>query len=249
MTRLILLAGLAMALGPLAADIPEEHQRYFDEDGRLRWVPPPEPVIEKLDDGRIRISELILDPQNRSVLLPVALNARPGEELEYVLVQELGKVHESLLRTAAPPTYLHTAMLLLGVERSPERQTAPPAQIDREWLGRTDAPSGPPVRLELLVPRDDGTYDAYPLEAFVTDLARDAPLEPAHWVYNGSAMNQGVFVAEVEGSFISLITDPMALINYTGPGRTNDLNWLARAHPAAFPSEETPLLLRLTLLD
>ncbi|MFP4352888.1 MAG: YdjY domain-containing protein [Puniceicoccaceae bacterium] len=249
MTRFILLAGLALGLWPAAAEMPEEHRRYFDEDGRLRWVPPPEPTVERLAGGRIRIADLIVDPRKRSVLVPVAFNARPGEELEYLLVHELGKVHESLLRTETAPTYLHTAMLLLGVERSPKRESSPPAQIDREWLGRTDAPSGPAVRLQLLASREDGTSGTYALEAFVTDLSRDGPMEEGHWVYNGSALNEGVFVAEVEGSFASLITDPMALVNYTGPGRTDDLNWLARALPDDFPSGDPSLLLRLTLLE
>jgi hypothetical protein len=256
MIRLLtFLTGFALALGcwPLVAEIPESHHRYFDEDGRLRWVPPPDPSVEKLADGRVRISDLILDPRNRSVLMPVAFNAQAEEELEYVLVQVNGKLHESLLRTDTPPTYLHAAMLLLGVKQSPKREndpeTDPPPQIDQEWLQQTRAPNGPLVRLELVTVGENGEMNPYPLEDFLTDLSRDAPIESTHWVYNGSTFNRDVFVAEVEGSFISLITDPRALINYTGPGRTNDLNWVARKHPDAFQSGESPLYLRITLLD
>lgn len=258
MRALIRTAGLAfaLALGPLVGEIPEAHRRHFDEDGRLRWVPPPDPKVEELADGRLRIDDLILDPRSRSVLVPVALNARPDEELEYLLVHENGKVHESLLRTAVPPTYLHSALLLLGVEQTPKPgddpetpDTAPPSQIDQTWLRQTRAPEGPPVRLELVLTPENGRTRAYPVEAFVTDLSRDAPIEASHWVYNGSRFNEGIFLAEVEGSFASLITDPAALVNYTGPGRTDDLNWVARAHPDAFPSQKAPLHLRLTLLD
>lgn len=249
------IAGIALsfAFGPLSAEIPESHRRYFDEDGRLRWAPPPDPKVEKLADGRLRIDDLILDPRSRSVLVPVALNARPDEELEYLLVHENGKVHESLLRTEVPPTYLHTAMLLLGVEQTTDApktaDTAPPSQIDQAWLRQTRAPEGPPLRLELVLSPNSDKTRSYPIEAFVTDLSRDAPIEASHWVYNGSRFNEGIFLAEVDGSFASLITDPVALVNYTGPGRTDDLNWVARADPDASPAEQAPLYLRLTLLE
>jgi hypothetical protein len=61
------------------------------------------------------------------------------------------------------------------------------------------------------------------------DLIRknDTPtnMAPGSWVYNGSLIVNNKFLAQMDGSIISLVTDPVALINNIGPGHDNDLIW------------------------
>jgi hypothetical protein len=59
------------------------------------------------------------------------------------------------------------------------------------------------------------------------------------WVYNGSLLEGHSFLAQREGSIVSLVTDPEALINNTGPGRDNDTIWTTRTNN--LPLADVPL--------
>ena len=52
-------------------------------------------------------------------------------------------------------------------------------------------------------------------------------------------MDENTFLAQREGSAISLVTDPEALINYTGPGHDNDSVWIANTN--RLPPPDVPL--------
>ena len=58
-----------------------------------------------------------------------------------------------------------------------------------------------------------------------------------HWVYNGSILHEGTFLAQQEGSIVALYTDPVALVNFPGPDRDNDENWEPNA--SVLPEVET----------
>ncbi len=47
-------------------------------------------------------------------------------------------------------------------------------------------------------------------------------MEPGSWLYSGSQITGGRFEAQAQGSFISLISDPAALINNPRPSRLDD---------------------------
>ena len=65
------------------------------------------------------------------------------------------------------------------------------------------------------------------------------------WVYNGSVVARGLFFAELEGSIVSLITDPVALANNVAEGHENDRIW--GANPAGLPPVGTPLVVTVKL--
>jgi hypothetical protein len=67
------------------------------------------------------------------------------------------------------------------------------------------------------------------------------------WVYNGSLIVRGTFLAQVDGSIISLVTDPVALINNTGPGHDNDLIWTPNTNN--IPPPDVPVEVTITLED
>jgi hypothetical protein len=52
-----------------------------------------------------------------------------------------------------------------------------------------------------------------------------SPLRKGDWVYNGSFMAGTSFLAQREGSIVSLVTDPEALINNAAPGHDQDTIW------------------------
>lgn len=182
--------------------------------------------IEESAPGVLRIGMVELHKNSRTVRLPATVNLREGV-IEYALVTEKGKAHESLLTTAASPKDLHLALLLLGVKpahgvESPDKSVSLPAtasaKITVEW-------------------KLDGTAQTRDLSELVTLAGSDKAAPPAAldsrmWLCNGSRFNQAGFAAALEGSIVSLIADDLALINNPGADRSND--------DAHFPN--TPML-------
>ena len=69
-----------------------------------------------------------IDKENRTVTFPAAINM-DGGMLEYLIVTEMGKTHESLLSTKIQPYDIQVAMLLLGIKPAGKADSEPPGQI------------------------------------------------------------------------------------------------------------------------
>ena len=70
------------------------------------------PPIEKISEFKFKFGGIILDQQSRSLEFNATSNQRNGL-IEYALVHESGKTHESLFRTKVRPQILHACFLLL----------------------------------------------------------------------------------------------------------------------------------------
>jgi hypothetical protein len=182
------------------------------------------PKIVRISDGVMKIGEVTLDKNTMTVSFPGSINMDHGE-MEYLLVQEGGKTHESLLVTKAQPFHIHVAMLLLGVKIPPQPATAPPPDaIDLHYLKTAPKLKGGNV---LIFVRwiENGKTVAVHAEDMMFDEAANKPMTRGPWVYNGSMLNQGVFLAQQDRSIASLIIDPSALINNVRPDSDNDQVW------------------------
>jgi hypothetical protein len=190
---------LAAGTGPAAATAPE-----------LNSVPadPSAPRIQKLGDGRIVVGLVTVDPERRQISFPAKVNQRSGL-VEYAVVTSKGKVHESVFVTEAAPTHIHMAALLLKL--APLEGLAEPVKLAVEVEWQLDGSA----RRESLDRFIVHTKDAGASRAGST-LPREA------WHYAGSVLNDGVLVAEAEGSVIALITDEAALIQNPRAGRVDD---------------------------
>ena len=173
--------------------------------------------IERLDGGKLRIGMVTLDQGARAIRFQAAVNMTQGP-VEYALVAENGKVHESIFITKASPRDIHLAMLLLGVKAGQIR-LGPDRALD------LPAESAVEVRVEW---ETNGPPAVYPMAAMVS-LALDRPdqdsgrtLDVGKWFYKGSTFNTAGFAATLEGSAISLIADESALVNNPGVDREQD---------------------------
>lgn len=172
-----------------------------------------------LGNGRYRIGSVTLDKAARTVAFPVKVNMVQGV-VEYIVVHEKGKVHESVLTTAARPVDIHLACLLLG-----QNAFGPSVKWPKD---HTALPAGHSVKLELTWPTN-GPDKHVPLASCLL-LAANAtipgearrPYPAGPWLYNGSQTRRGVFAAETEGSVVSIIGDATALINGMRQGHNND---------------------------
>jgi hypothetical protein len=201
--------------------------------------------LRMVEPGIFEIGKVRLDQRRRSVTLPAVLDKAQGL-MEYFLVTTYGKTHESVLKTEAQPYHIHLAMLLLGADGPgnaefpgsptngvpgpvihPSKETIPgnKVAIDVKW--KTAAGDARHSAQDLIYKRDS-----------------QAVMEPGYWVYNGSLIIQNKFLAQMDGSIISLVTDPVALINNTGPGHDNDLIWEPNA--ANLPPPDVPVEVTIT---
>lgn len=198
---------------------------------------------------RARIGLVNIDRKSRTISFPARLNMQSGL-IEYALVHAKGKAHESLLTTEASPLHVHLAAVLLRIVRPEGGGEPAKVSVEVEWQ-----PNGPARRmpLESLIAHAKGV-SLDPADSH-TAKGDDEPastepgeaLEPGPWNYGGSVVRQGALMAAAEGSVISLLNDPAALISNPRPGNTNDRLHVPGTHLP--PAPNFPVVIHLRPLS
>lgn len=220
-SRLFLLPGGFFALS-LAA---QEPSREVPSAPAPTEVPAPKVSVEKVGETRYRLGGIEFDAETREIRFPVAVNLREGGPVEYLLVREDGKVHESILTTAISPLHLQIAMKLLRYNAGRGDVFNPFLTRElREKEGGKAADRGEAVSFFF---EAEGVPEI-PVHDLVIDGESAAPMGPGGWIYTGSSVEDGAFMAEVEGSIIAIYLDPLALFNMTREGADIDERWGAR---------------------
>ncbi len=154
--------------------------------------------IKQIDPNTLDIGGVILHKEERTLTFAVTIALEKEVPLEYLLVHEFGKTHESLLKTKVSPKALHLAALLLNGEgKRPE--------ISLTWKK-----NGPDAHI--------------PLSTVLKTHTNSPHLAPDQWSYIGSKITPYGFAAQNEGSFITLIHDPSALICHLTADKLNKDN-------------------------
>ena len=176
-------------------------------------------------------------PRARTVRFPATVQLDNGN-LEYLLVTEEGKTHESLFATKVSPFKIHVAMLLLGVNPAKELKEAPPEQLNAANLKNAPALTGNKVEI-LIHWKANGKEQQVHAEEWVYNQLTESTMAAGQWIYTSSGIFEGKFLAQTDGSIVALVTDPVALINNTLPGHDNDTVW--RVKKGAPPAVNTPV--------
>jgi hypothetical protein len=182
-------------------------------------------AVERVSPGVFSLGEIKIYKETKSIAFPAKINMDKGL-LEYILVKSSGKTHESLLRTDVDPYHLQIAFLLLGFEGT-----------DRPIIeqGSDEKPKGDPVEILIdYTKKSDGAVkersERIKTEEWVArktngNLRATGTLD---WIYTGSVVNQGQFIAQVSGSIIAIFRDPAALIDNASPGGESDEIWFVK---------------------
>ena len=189
-----------------------------------------------------------LDKKNHRVTFDATVNQREGL-IEYLLVNDKGKVHESLLATKIAPHDIHLALLLVGLKedkKSNISEPLPPSAIDSAYLQAAPKIKGTPVRISLGWKKDSKPQQA-PAENWIFNLHTNKIMSPGPWTYNGSLVEDGQFLADSELSIVAVITDPTALANNPREGYDDDQIW--QIQDKAVPAMDTPVEVTITLPD
>ncbi len=190
-------------------------------------VPPAKPTVERLDDSHYRIGEVTFDQKTREIRFPAVVNMTEGP-LEYAIVHTRGKVHESLLATEISATHLNLALTLLRYPPSPELYALP---NDKGGLSnkfpKVSKEAQAAARIQVKVEWDDaGKTRSVPINEWIQHLPKGSAMSATLWVYGGSEIDEGRFVAESTGDIMAIFITNSALINYPGKDNNNDDVWL-----------------------
>jgi hypothetical protein len=170
-------------------------------------------TVREVTPGIIAVGAVRVDKAARAFSFPAKVNMTEGI-VEYVVVTESGKTHESVFSTRAEPKDIHVAALLLGV-RDATKVTA---------TNQPPALRGDAVRVAVSW-ETDGRSFTNAIENCLRHDRTGVSLTTGPWIYNGSELRAGRFAAQHEGSIISLIDDVEALVNNPRPGREHDDIW------------------------
>ncbi len=205
-------------------------------------------AVKEISPGLFQIGQARLEQSTRTIKFPAAINMTDGL-LEYLLVSRDGPTHESLLVSDLEPNDLHLAMLLLGAKGSPAAKGAQPApgQITEEYLKRAPALTGESVSLTVTWKGEGAAEKSGPVEDWLLYGDTNKPPARGPWLYTGSVFgSDGQFIAQQQGVFAALVTNPAALINNPRKGHDSDKVW--SVNTKAVPPAETPLTVELKLL-
>jgi len=193
-------------------------------------------AIRQVAPGLFQIGNVRLDQAKRTITFPAFVNLREGP-IEYVLVAEYGKIHESLLRTEVSPYSIQLALLLLDTTPAPTNAT-PAGQKSK---GR----SGARIEIEISWKVKKSTRRQR-VGNFVLDRAATSTVGKGQWYFAGSRFREDGFAAQLDGSIITVIDDDDAIIGSRARNRDDDDNWLARGE--GLPASDAPVEVVLRLV-
>ena len=198
-------------------------------------------VVKEIHPGIFTLGDVVFDKRHRTVSFPARLNLTDGP-MEYFLVTTWGKVHESILATETDPFRIHTAMLLLGAKGTGTNSNAENSRGSGFIVHPSKARiPGDKISLEVTW-SINGKKTQRRAEELIFNRVKKSNPQRGNWVYNGSRVWEDIFIAQADGSVVSLVTDSCALINNTAPGHDDDTIWMAntnRLPPPSVPVEVT----------
>jgi hypothetical protein len=201
---------------------------------------------KEIAPGIFEVGTVRLDKNTNTVTIPAKVNMVDGL-VEYYMVTPEGSTHESVLVSEAGPQNVHVAMLLLGAKgAAPKDGAAVGGQLNAETLAKMPKLVGDRVQLSVKWKDKEGKEQTSPAERWVIKRAfaknkkpTETPMSDGPWLYNGSFLNEGRFLAQLEGVYAAINSNPSALINNPRSGANDDKLWFA--HKAVLPPKGTPV--------
>lgn len=222
---------LSMVVGP------------FQIHGQTAAVEEPlKPSVEKLDGNLCRIGQVTFDTKTREIRFPAKVNMTEGL-LEFLVVTETGKIHESLLSSTITPTDLNLAFTLLRYPASKEL-TPLPNETGGTSNNYPDVPAdikaGARVTIEVEW-QEAGKTRRLSANDMIRHDVKTTAMPPGPWIYGGSDVFEGKFVADSTGDLIAIFEAPSAILNASGEDSRDDTVWVP--YPKRVPALATSVTL------
>ena len=179
----LLLAALCSMGSGLAADKPSAEIKHR---------------VKKVGPKLYRVGDVTVDAKLGVAAFPAKVNQLVGL-IEYALVTEAGKVHESFLSTKVRPSDIHAALLLLSVKPLSGVNVDVGWKVGGKWVRKPIADCVGQYPLEAASERDDKVTD------------KSFHLKSRGWKWTGARLRNGNLTADETGSILSLQPDIDAL--------------------------------------
>ena len=192
------------------------------------------PSIERVNEGLFTFGDITIDQVRRIISLPAVCNQTSGL-IEYGLVHDNGKLHESLFRTAVQPRLIHASLLLLKEK---------PA---KNFFSRQNTTSKNRL-FDIVIEWDENnTKVCRSISLMILNQTSRNLLQAGKFLFTGSKKVEGQYLAEMDGSIIAIYQDFRATINNTDTGTEFDDVWLANL--PQMPPLDLPVTICLQLPD
>ena len=203
--------------------------------------------IKKVGDHSYELGDIKFDSSTREILVPCVVNMTEGL-LEYLLVHEHGKTHESLLSSKISPIELNVAMLLTHyephVKEAAQFLTDPQPTTKQMMAQPIEKPGANQVELNVRWKDKDGKEQIAPVTRWIQEKGAKKSREGEHWTYTGSMISRSGFAAQFDGSIIAIYFDLIALINFPVKENNDDDRW--KVETSKVPPIDTPVTLVIT---
>lgn len=203
--------------------------------------------IKKTGENEYSIGDITINSKTREIRFPAMVNMTEGV-LEYAIVHENGKTHESLLSTKINPIELNLALLLANYEAHLAEAAKHLPELLPETRKMMEKPMEKPganrINIDLLWKDKQGKSQRAPLADWVHDRKSGKPLETPYWIYTGSLVTEVGFASQFEGSIVGIYFDMVAMVNCPVPGNSSDEWWQVETKDV--PELETPVVVSIT---
>jgi hypothetical protein len=182
-------------------------------------VMPPENIsteVVKLGDDLFQIGNVKVNNSQRFISIPGVINMSDGL-IEYLACSLKGKLHESVLALDVEPYHIQVALLLLGLA---------PGDQPIEFQGAPVPPCGDPLKIRISWKAEDKIVEYSP-EDLILNIENKKTMEKADWVFSGSKIFDGHYMAQMEGSIVAVFHDPHAIIDHRSTTGADDTHFFA----------------------
>ena len=202
--------------------------------------------IKDLGNNEYQLGDVKFNSATREIRVPCAINMQEGQ-IEFALVHETGKTHESILKTATSAVDIQVALLLCNYQPGHDglfnHEKDPTTRKNLEET-RAKTPGANNVSLSVEWKADAGMKKVSLIDCIMDAPTKKPPTDFDHWVFNGSMVQESGFSAALMGNFIGIYYDVAAIINCPSPRNRNDEAWFS--NKALLPPVDTPVTLIIT---
>jgi hypothetical protein len=167
--------------------------------------------LKKIGDDLFQLGNIKIDSKNRVLTIPGKINMQKGM-IELFACAPGGKAHETVVVLDVVPYHLQVSLILLGLNYVGGLSVQ----------GDTLTPRGDSVDVFVSWIKD-GRDTTVRAEDFAWDIPKGKSMEHTPWVFTGSKMSDGKYMADVEKSLITTYHDPFTILdNPLSTGRDDE---------------------------